>query len=171
MPYSAIKKAGKGLFGTSLVLHRVKGRRRVFTGMKRFLAKEFQELIKEKQPTAQALRSASDVLEDLCPSCFLPLGKNLFTCPECKVTFKRPKTALIKSLMLPGWGDVYLGHRALGVLELLGSIVVWAVVISALLAGGESNVILAAIILVFYNGLDGLLTLHMAKKGYSLATQ
>jgi hypothetical protein len=66
-------------------------------------------------------------------------------------------------------GDLYLGHRFLGVLEMLGSVIVWIVVITSVLQGGIENLIIALIIMVLYNGLDGLLTYHMAKKGYMLA--
>lgn len=64
---------------------------------------------------------------------------------------------------------MYLGHRVLGALEMTGSIFVWMVVISSLLAGGPENFVVAAVLLLPYNGLDGLLTYHMALKGYMLA--
>jgi predicted Zn finger-like uncharacterized protein len=169
MPYSGIKKLGKGLLGTNLILHRVQGGRRVFTGMKRYLAREFLEFIEKRREEAGAPKPVGTILEDLCPSCFVPLEKNLLSCSKCGVSFKEPKKAFCKSLLLPGWGDIYLGHRALGSLELLGSLLAWAVMISLLLAGGPENMIVAVVILLFYNVLDGLLTLHMAKKGYMLA--
>jgi hypothetical protein len=117
----------------------------------------------------KAVEPSEERLENLCPSCFVPLKKDLVQCPHCKANFKERKKAFIKSLILPGWGDIYLGHRALGMLELLGSILVWGVVVT-LLMSGEVAVIPAAVwLLLFYNGFDGLLTYHMAKKGYALA--
>jgi predicted Zn finger-like uncharacterized protein len=169
MPYRAIKKVATGLLGTSLVLHRLQGKRRIFTSVKRSMAREVREFVRGRQNGPQAPLAGGTVLENLCPSCFLPLEKNLLSCPECGAAFKRPRTALVKSLVLPGWGDFYLGHRGLGILELMGSAIVWAITIAALLGGGRENLIFAGIILTFYNGVDGLLTLHMAKKGYMLA--
>lgn len=168
IPYESIKKVGKGLFGSSLALHRYNGKRRTFTGMKRYLAKEFQQFIRGKQHPGQTAKPTEAVAEDLCPSCFLPLAKNLLACPKCNVAFKKPMTAFLKSLLLPGWGDIYLGHRLLGTLELLGTVVVWTVVILAVLSGSQENLIVAIILLLFYNVFDGLLTRHMAKKGYML---
>lgn len=171
IPYDGIKKVATGLFGTSLILSRQKGKRRIFTGMKRYMAKEFQQLIRDRKPLVKDAKSAKAMAEDLCPSCFIPLAKNLLKCPKCRASFKKPATAFARSLLLPGLGDIYLGHRLLGSLELLGSVVVWAIVIFSVLHGDQTSLVVALIILVFYNGFDGLLTRHMARKGYMLATK
>ena len=72
---------------------------------------------------------------------------------------------MLRSLILPGWGDIYLGHRVLGFLELLGALMVWLIVI-VLVADGAVGT--GLIFLIFCNGIDALLTLHMARKGYIL---
>jgi len=171
MPYGAIRKVGRGLLGTDLALHPLQGKRRTFTNMKWTVAKEIQEFIRERQKSAAPLPSPGVVPEDLCPSCFTPLGKELASCPSCRAVFKKPETALVKSLLLPGWGDIYLGHKILGVFELIGSVLVWLLVISLLFAGEPEAITLAAVAVTLYNGLDGLLTFHMAKKGYALAAR
>ena len=169
IPYEGIKKVTTGLFGTSLILSRQKGKRRIFTGMKRYMAKGFQQLIRDRQPLAKDAKSVAGIAENLCPSCFMPLAKDLLKCPKCKAAFKKPATAFLRSLLLPGLGDIYLGHRLLGSLELLGSVVVWSIVIYSVLHGDQTSLVVALIILVFYNGFDGLLTRHMARKGHMLA--
>ena len=171
IPYAGIKKVTTGLFGTSLILSRQEGKRRIFTGMKRHMAKAFQQLIRDRQPLGKGAKPVSAIAEDLCPSCFMPLAKNLLKCPKCKAPFKKPATAFIRSLLLPGLGDIYLGHRLLGSLELLGSMVVWAIVIFSVLQGDQASLIVALVILAIYNGFDGILTRHMARKGYMLATK
>jgi hypothetical protein len=139
--------------------------------MKRYMAKEFQQLIRERQPPVKDAKSAKAIAEDLCPSCFMPLAKNLLKCPKCKSAFKKPAKAFLRSLLLPGLGDIYLGHRLLGSLELLGSLVVWSIVLFSVLQGDQASLVVALMILVFYNCFDGLLTRHMARKGYMLATK
>jgi DNA-directed RNA polymerase subunit RPC12/RpoP len=149
--YENIKKVKHGFLSRTLVVYRHKGKRRTF------------------RKSRLAVELAEEPLENLCPACFLPLKKGLVACPECKTRFKEPKKALLKSLLLPGWGDMYLGHRALGLLELLGSVFVWVIIGSMLLAGEPGSLIGVVILLMFYNGSDGLFTYHMAKKGYMRA--
>jgi zinc-ribbon domain len=167
-PYNEIKKTRRGLFGTSLVLTRKMNKRRTFTSIMRPLAAELKTFIDSKIDPSAALEADAQVRESLCPSCFTPLAGQLSNCPECHVIFKSPRKAALRSLLLPGWGDIYLGHRFLGFLESLGSLVVWGICLTLLLSNHPSDVIVAVVILLFYNGMDSLLSLHMAKKGYSL---
>ena len=168
MYYDEIKKVRRGsIFGT-MVFVRKKGKKRTFTGMKRALSKEIKIYVDE-MISADPTTEAKIIHEDICPACYKGLAKGLSACTTCNMDFKEPKKALIRSLILPGLGDLYLGHRLLGTLELFGSIVIWLVIVTTLLAGEEGGVPFAIILLVLYNGLDGLLTYHMAKKGYMLA--
>ena len=73
---------------------------------------------------------------------------------------------MLRSLVLPGLGDIYLGHRFLGMFELTFSLVLWLYVLFSLLTGEPEGVVMAVVILIFYNLVDGLLTHHMGKKGY-----
>ena len=75
---------------------------------------------------------------------------------------------MLRSLILPGWGDIYLGHRLLGCFELLGSCFIWLFVILSLLSGHPDGLIPAFFLLLVYNGIDSILTYFMAHKGYSL---
>jgi hypothetical protein len=169
LPYEDIRRVKKGLLLNHLILYRHKGKRRIFTAVKRYLLKEIIPFIQEAIGAMDTAPVTVASPEKLCPGCYVPLDNRLSDCPACSAAFKTPKQALVKSLILPGWGDFYLGHRALGALELLGSVIVWVMVVSLILTGGTANYALAAIILLFYNSLDGLLTYHMANKGYMLA--
>ncbi|MEW6666922.1 MAG: zinc-ribbon domain-containing protein [Thermodesulfobacteriota bacterium] len=165
VPYHNLKKVTlSSLFGR-LTLKVMKGKKRTLTGIKRAAAKELSLLFKERKEEAEKAASSEGVLENLCPSCFVPLGPGLIKCTQCEAGFKEPKKAMLRSLLLPGLGDLYLGHRFLGILEIIGSVLVWAIVILNLLAGEYFILIL----LVLVNGIDALLTYHMAKKGYMLA--
>ncbi|MDF1593411.1 MAG: hypothetical protein P1P89_18005 [Desulfobacterales bacterium] len=52
---------------------------------------------------------------------------------------------------------------------MIGSIVVWIIILISIFAVEEGGLGVAIFILIIYNGLDALLTFHMAKKGYMLA--
>ena len=165
MRYAEIKKVTRGLFRSNIVLERKKGKRRVFTAMKRYLSAEMQQFLQERIDPELALQEETPQKEHMCPACFEALPAKLDECSQCAAAFKTPKKAMVRSLILPGLGDIYLGHRVLGILELTGSLMVWSIII-ALLATGEIAV--AVFLLVLCNGVDALLTLYMARKGYIL---
>ena len=169
MPYEHIKKARKGLLLGGIILQPFKGKRRTFTNMKRYFAKDIQEFVVAKRESMPPVKPSEELLENLCPACFVPLPKKLTSCPTCKASFKEPKKALLKSLVMPGWGDFYLGHRALGGLELVGSLFVWMIVVSLVLQGGPGSLIVPLFLLLLYNGFDALITYHMGQKGYMMA--
>ena len=54
---------------------------------------------------------------------------------------------------------------------MLGSLIVWLVLLSSLFSGDSAALAVVLVFFLFYHGMDGLLTLHMAKKGYSLDTK
>ena len=168
MPYDEIKKVSRGLFRTSLNLVRKKGRRRLFTSMKMAFTRELREFIAPQLTPGSTAVSGDEALECLCPACYTGLPGYTDACETCGATFKNARKAALRSLLPPGWGDWYLGHRLLGGLELMGSLFVWSVVFNLLTQGGAEDAGVAAFILLFYNGFDALLTRHMARKGIML---
>ena len=166
MAYEEIKKVTRGSIFSRIILSRKKGKRRIFNSVKRYIAKDLTLFIREKMKSADEWVESRKYLEYLCPTCFESLDKGLTECTSCRTEFKLPKTAMLKSLVLPGLGDIYLGHRFLGLLELAFSIILWIYVLSSLLAGKPEGVVMAVVILIFYNLFDALLTYHMGKKGY-----
>lgn len=167
--YTEIRKIGRGLLGTSLILNRKnKRKRRIFTGLKRYMSRELNQFLAERIASVKKLRVPDESLENICPACYVPLEKGLAACTRCNAVYKSPKKAMLRSLILPGWGDIYLGHRALGALELLSACFIWLLVLSSLLSGLAEDLIAGAMILVLFNGMDCLLTYYMAGKGYSL---
>jgi hypothetical protein len=170
MAYGDLTGVKRGRIFGSLVISRRTGRRRVFTGVRHYLAKELEQTIRERLAVVKPIPHKQGSFDHLCPSCFHVLDKGLKDCPYCRASFKRPRAAVLRSILLPGWGDIYLGHRVLGILELCGSIVIWVLAISMFLHGAEGNLILPLVIILLYYVIDGLLTHHMAKKGYMLAS-
>lgn len=167
-PFGDIKKVSSGLFGTGLILKRKQGKRRIFTGLKRSLAKEMKLWISDRISSDQVVSHSEQLRDNLCPACFVPLAAKLIECPHCRVAFKTPRGAALRSLLLPGWGDIYLGHRVIGCFELLGGLAIWMLALSMILGGEADSTAVGVILLIFFNGMDALLTLHMAKKGYIL---
>jgi predicted Zn finger-like uncharacterized protein len=168
MSFAAIGKISRGLFRTSLVLNRKKGKRRIFTSMKSYLSAEMAAFIDSRRDPAATAPVDAEPKDRLCPSCFEPLADRLEACPSCQARFKTARKAALRSLLLPGWGDLYLGHRFLGVLELLGSCLVWMIILNLLLSDPAAGAISGLFLLLLVNGMDAALTRHMARKGYML---
>lgn len=171
MAYGNISKLSRGLFRTSLSLTRKKGNRRIFTSMKMAFTAELRDFIQPYMTAQKAMPSNDAVRENLCPSCYAGLPAGLDKCTVCHASFKTAKSAALRSLLLPGWGDWYLGHRVLGCCELTGSLIVWSIVLGLLAEGGTENAGIALLLLAFYNGFDALLTRHMARKGAMLESR
>ncbi len=165
--YEDIRKVKRGRLFSSMVLYRKRSKRRVLTHMKRYISKELKAFIAERKEVVKGDPEA--VLESICPSCFVPLEKGLTQCPSCEAAFKTPKKATWRSLLLPGLGDFYLGHRALGAAELMGSLMVWTYALLLVFRGQEDGLLVGIVVLLFYNCTDAAVTYFMAKKGYMLA--
>ena len=106
--------------------------------------------------------------EHLCPHCCAVVERDAARCAVCNGGFKRPGVAFFRSLLFPGLGDWYLGHRKLAVWEMLIVGVVWL----ALLRPSPDYpmdalgfAILAAIMLLFFHLPDAFATRYVARKG------
>ena len=168
MPYSNIQKVQRGLLRRNIVLVPKKGKRKTFTSMKTYLSAEMSRFIRSQIESESLVETPDSTLTDLCPACYTALEKSLGNCSACAAEFKAPKKAMLKSLILPGWGDIYLGHRLLGGIELLGALLIWFIFLGLLMSGLPEDLIIGLFLLVFYNGADSLLTFFMARKGYIL---
>ena len=171
LAYGDIQKISRGLFRTSLSLKRKKGPRRLLTSMKMAFTAELREVVAPRLTPADDRPPAKSPADCLCPACYAVLPNDVHRCPTCGAAFKSASKAALRSLLLPGWGDWYLGHRLLGGLELAGSLIVWSIVLNLLAQGGTESPVVAAFILLFYNGFDALLTRHMARKGLMLESR
>jgi predicted RNA-binding Zn-ribbon protein involved in translation (DUF1610 family) len=86
-------------------------------------------------------------VENLCPQCGNKVIGFPDRCNQCASAFKSARKAGLLSLAFPGLGDLYLGHRALGVFEILGGILSWSFLVLPLAVGtwqGEGDWTLTA---------------------------
>lgn len=117
-------------------------------------------------------------IEALCPACLKPVPGKVgatLTCPQpaCRIPFRDPARAARMSALVPGLGDLYLGHHFFGSLEFLGSMLMLGVGVAlarAALAEGEgAGAIALALVLPFFLGIprlvDYFLTRYMGRKG------
>ena len=159
-----IRKVPRGWLGGALKLTLGRGSL-TLTGMRRSDAKQLATVLAGR-PTAAGGVTA------LCPACFVPAAGH-DACARCRTSVKSPRTAALRSLLLPGLGDFYLGHRFLASIEMVGSLASWCVIIALMLSAFDPNseqspalaAVFGGVLLLFVNGSDALLTYAQAKKG------
>ena len=169
LPYKSIKSVSRGLFKSGITLKPYNGKRRAFKSMKHASSAELYGFLLERIEKSQSDQiEIEDPAEFICPACFTPFQNASNGCPHCKAEFKSPVGAAIRSLILPGWGNLYLGRRLLGLLEITLSVVIWLIVLDAFLANNHYVALMAIYLAAVVNGCDGILTFFAARKGWRL---
>ena len=113
--------------------------------------------------------------EHLCPHCYTVVPGHPAACPECHGGFKSANKAGVLSLIFPGLGDWYLGHRAFAALELVGSGFLWLVLVVLPLlnstdpdgAATDGSYWLGVVIIIgLGHVMDAVMTRHFGLKGH-----
>ena len=87
---------------------------------------------------------------------------------------------MMRSLLFPGFGDFYLGHRMFAAMEMLSAAIFWYALVIAPLAGiadehgkvTQTNPVywsIAAVVVAGVLGMDAIMTRHFALKGHNPA--
>ena len=137
----------------------------MFHGVKRSEARQLKGLL-------ESTASKKGGWQNLCPRCFAATDGAPLSCEKCGEEFKSPKKATLRSLLLPGLGDLYLGYRKYALLEIMGVALLWALflitLVPAIRAKGVEGVVVAgpifALLALIHIG-DALLTRAKAKTG------
>lgn len=110
-------------------------------------------------------------LRNLCPRCFTHITDYPSLCPNCSCKFKSPVIAGCLSLILPGMGDIYLGAKFRGIIELIIMIFIWSefilIIIEELKNGSNIYEYLIPIMIFMFivHGSDALKSRYLARKG------
>jgi hypothetical protein len=172
--YTAITKLSKSMLGhVGLVLRDKK--KICLTGIPGKDRKQLNDRIAARMEAMRAEAPAPG-LEHLCPHCGHRVVGLPVRCSKCARDFKSGARAGWLSLAWPGLGDLYLGHRALGVIEMIGAAAAWVFVMLALGFGlGESGdalafdvtgaIVAGVLVFCFVHIPDGWITRRMGFKG------
>lgn len=141
------------------------GSKLAFQGTPRADRKLLQEL---GEKMAGLMQGDGTGREHLCPHCFAVAEKTAERCAVCKGAFKRPGIAFFRSLLFPGLGDWYLGHRKIAVWEMLVAAVIWFAVFypdpAYPITPGYAAFV-AGFVLLFIHLPDAIATRYVARKG------
>lgn len=165
--YRGIAKVKGRLFGgTKLKLR--DGKSVHFTGMPRSDRKFLRDLLERLREAGLTPESSEVGREELCPHCHAVVSMGDRECRACRGTFKSPRTAGLRSLLLPGLGDFYMGHRKLATLELSFTLLIWVVVMMPSpeypMTGAEL-VFTAVFLFLFIHVPDAVGTWYLARRG------
>lgn len=159
------------------------GKKHKFQGVGRSERKFLHKFLSDAVRPIPALKGQKvDAPENLCRACHSVVAGHPDACPYCGAAFKPARTAALLSLIFPGLGGFYLGHRGFAVFEVLGAAFFWFVlIIEPLLAGGwmdqntgdfypltAAGLLFSSIPLLVMHALDALMTRHFARKGHHL---
>lgn len=141
---------------------------------RKFLAKFLGDIV-QGTTAPFAVGAQARGLENLCPHCYTVVPGYPDGCQACGGGFKSANKAALLSLLFPGLGDWYLGHRGFALMELLGSGFLWlALVVLPLTAPRDPEVgpldgaywTTVAIMLGTAHVIDAVMTRHFARKGH-----
>jgi hypothetical protein len=167
IPYNGIAGISRGVFLSSLIIAGRSGRNWNFTTVNRSLAgsiKDFVAARLDKSSPAPIDNKLS--MPQLCPSCHTPLPAGFAACPHCSAAFKKPREALLRSLILPGFGSIYLGYHPLGIMEITGYLFSWLLSVALMVLEAPGGIGVAIIPVAAYHLTAGLLAWKTAGKGY-----
>jgi hypothetical protein len=168
--YDEIGKISRGLLGTSLIIKIRNGGKWNFTTVKRSLARELAAFVKARlNGPPSGFYDGVPRRRQLCPACLQPLTGGLTACPSCLAPFKSAGEAMKRSLLLPGTGEIYLDHYLPGAAVLLGYLAAWLVAVVLIIVAPAGGVRGAALLLLAYHLLAGLLARRLGGKGYLTA--
>ena len=152
--FECIDSFAKGTFGyLGFVLRNRK--KLLLTGIPRKDRKAIRSLIANRlERTASNAIGAGTGVENLCPKCGNKVMGFPDRCNQCAIAFKSARKAGYLSLAFPGLGDLYLGHRWLGWLEMIGGTFAWCAIalpmaLAAQAGDGDWIAVAAAMAIVF----------------------
>ena len=181
LPYAALREV-KGTWTGMCQLTLVNGKKHKLSRMpkadRKYLQGFLSGVVAQGGAAAESavggLRKGADGFMHLCPHCFAGVAGRPTECPACGGGIRSANTAALLSLVFPGLGDWYLGYRGLAVMEMIGAVFLWFVLVIApsmrpeAVEGMEGGPIwgVAISIIVVAHVVDAVMTRGYALKGH-----
>jgi len=168
IPYARMQKYGAGGFSGVVKINTLGGKSYSFIqvpGADRKRLKEYM-LARLAHTQQHGLPFPAYLDRDpLCAQCASPVPPKAQGCPECGDPFINPMTPALLSLIIPGLGHLYLGHRQMALHEFFGFAVILLNTTFMTLKAGLPGLLFGILIIALTNGVDSLVTLYVANKG------
>ncbi|MBI1749121.1 MAG: hypothetical protein HY234_02470 [Acidobacteria bacterium] len=108
----------KGWLSRSLVMKYRDGRKETYWSLSRRDAKKIKVLLEAVLSKCVNEVTAAQGSAALCPGCLAALTPGVYRCGACGLEFKDEKTAIRRTILMPGGGYFYAGLRSLGFVDL-----------------------------------------------------
>lgn len=164
--YPAVAGVGKTLLGRA-ELELQNGETEVLAFTPRRDADRIREITEEMRMMPAGTAARSGGIEELCPHCFAVVEERPERCPSCGGSLGSARKAAGLSLLLPGLGDQYLGHRWYAAVEATGSLLVWLgfwIVVEATGAPAATVLTAGGVVFALMHGLDAAVTWYVGRK-------
>lgn len=168
LPYHEIDSISRSAFRSSLIIENNTSQRWNFTTVGRNLAKSLRDFIFKQSQQEVSDHQPDNLPGQFCPACATLLPEGLTSCSHCSVPFKKPAEAMIRSLVLPGLGSIYLSYRPLGIMEMAGYLAVWLIAMILLIMETPGGIFTGIAPVLAYHAMAGFLARKTAGKGYLL---
>lgn len=122
--FDSVKKVGRTMLGALRIVTRDR-KKVVFWRMPGRDRKFMRETLKSLQASGELEDSGVRGKENLCPHCWVVVIGRPNACEHCRGEFKTVGGAMWRSLLFPGLGDWYLGHKRFALLEMLPAAFMW----------------------------------------------
>lgn len=165
--YRAVERIRSTVFGNTRIRFS-DGTTRVIQGVPKTDRTFLRERIAKLREAVGDTAPSHENIQDLCPHCNRVPGGADLRCEACGGAFKSPGRAALLSLVFPGAGDLYLGHKGFATLELLGAGLIWLWLLllawDPAISPLQFMVVVGTILLVIH-GIDAVGTRHVARLG------
>lgn len=105
----------KGLLIRNVSFRFKNGTKLTYTNFGRGDARKMAVIAAALIPAASGEVSSTQGLVQLCPDCRNVLTEGHYLCPACGLVFKNEQTMVLRSIVLPGGGYFYTGHRGIAI--------------------------------------------------------
>jgi hypothetical protein len=113
----------KGLLSAKLNIKYRDGTKEIYWGMVHDDSNKIQLLLEVLLPQAGGETSSTLAMTNSCPECSAALTPGVYECPRCRLQFKDEKTAMKRSILIPGGGFFYTGHPFLGLMHAITDLI------------------------------------------------
>ncbi len=113
----------KGWLSKTMELVYRGGKKEKYWQIRRDDGKKLKAILERVLPDSAGEMTSTLQMVSLCPDCKAALTPEVYECPACRKMFRNPGTMLTRTILIPGGGHFYCGHKLLGLAHALVEVI------------------------------------------------